>query len=74
MSDVATLALGADAVIPGIAVALTQLLEDLVRFVTQRGLRPPVERTFDSTRDEVLKAYQYMKDQQHIGKICINVS
>ena len=70
----ATLALGATVVIRGIAVGSTQLLEDLVTFVGQRGLKPPVDKIFGFTRDEVLEAYQYMKDQQHIGKICINVS
>lgn len=74
MPDVATLALGGTVVIRGIAVGSTQLLEDLVKFVAQRGLKPPVDRTFGFTRGEVLNAYQHLKDQQHIGKICIDVS
>ena len=74
MPDVASLALGGTVVIRGIAVGSTQLLQDLVTFVAQRDLKPPVDRTFGFTREEVLNAYQYMKDQKHIGKICINIS
>ena len=74
MPDVAMLALAHRVVIRGIAVGSTQLLEDLVTFVAQRELKPPVDRTFGFTRDEVISAYQYLHDQKHIGKVCINVS
>ena len=74
MPDVATLALGGTVVLRGIAVGSTQLTEELVQFIGERDLKMPVNKTFGFSRDEVLSAYQYMKDQQAIGKICIKVA
>ncbi|KAL1631431.1 hypothetical protein SLS54_000191 [Diplodia seriata] len=73
MPDVALLALSKNAVVRGIMVGSKQMLEDMVRFVGERGLDIPVEKTFGFTRDEVVKAYEYLESAQHIGKVCINV-
>ncbi|GME48815.1 Zinc-type alcohol dehydrogenase-like protein [Neofusicoccum parvum] len=73
MPDVAALALAKGAVVRGITVGSTQMLEDVVRFVGARGLDVPVEKTFGFTREEIVKAYEYLQSGQHIGKICINV-
>ncbi|KKY26036.1 putative zinc-type alcohol dehydrogenase-like protein [Diplodia seriata] len=73
MPDVALLALSKNAVVRGIMVGSKQMLEDVVRFVGERGLDIPVEKTFGFTRDEVVKAYEYLESAQHIGKVCINV-
>jgi NADPH:quinone reductase-like Zn-dependent oxidoreductase len=74
MHDVASLALAETVVIQGIAIGSTQLLESLVTFIAQRDLKLPIDQTFGFTQDKDIGVYQYMKDQQHIGKVCINLS
>lgn len=73
MPDVALLALGKGAVVRGVTVGSTQLLEEVVRFVGSKKLNVPVETTFGFTREEILKAYEYLQSGQHVGKVCINV-
>ncbi|RAH47209.1 zinc-dependent alcohol dehydrogenase family protein [Aspergillus brunneoviolaceus CBS 621.78] len=73
MPDVASLALAKGAVVRGITVGSTQLLEEVVRFVAQKGLRLPVEKEFRFTQEEVVKAYEYMASGSHIGKVCIKL-
>jgi hypothetical protein len=34
----------------------------------------PVEKTFGFSKEEVVKALEYMTGGQHIGKVCINVA
>lgn len=72
--DMTMLVLGKGCVLRGINVGSTQMLEDLVRFVAQRKLQPPVGKTFGFSYDEVIDAYQYLSDAKHIGKVCINVT
>ncbi|RAL07385.1 zinc-dependent alcohol dehydrogenase family protein [Aspergillus homomorphus CBS 101889] len=73
MPDVASLALAKGAVVRGITVGSTQLLEELTRFVAQKGLRLPVEKEFRFTQEEAVKAYEYMASGSHIGKVCIKI-
>lgn len=73
MPDVALLALGKGAVVRGITVGNTQMLEEVVRFVGARRLDVPVEKTLGFSREEVVKAYEYLQSGQHIGKVYINV-
>ncbi|KAJ1537202.1 hypothetical protein HK405_014790, partial [Cladochytrium tenue] len=73
MPDVAALALAKGAVVRGITVGSTQLLEDVVNFVGKRSLPVPVERTFGFSRDEGVRAYEFLASGQHIGKVCILV-
>ncbi|KAJ1559992.1 hypothetical protein HK405_008628 [Cladochytrium tenue] len=73
MPDVAALALAKGAVVRGITIGSTQLLEDVVNFVGKRLLPVPVERTFGFSRDEVVRAYEFLASGQHVGKVCIPV-
>ncbi|OJJ98089.1 hypothetical protein ASPACDRAFT_123057 [Aspergillus aculeatus ATCC 16872] len=73
MPDVASLALAKGAVVRGITVGSTQLLEEVVQFVAQKGLRLPVEKEFRFTQKEVVNAYEYMASGSHIGKVCIKL-
>ena len=71
MPDVASLALGKAAVVRGITVGSTQLLEEVTRLVGRKGLRLPVEKEFDFSEENVVKAYEYLASGSHIGKVCI---
>lgn len=73
MPDVAGLALSKGCVVRGITVGSKQLLDELVRFVVNKELQPPVEKTFGLSTEEIIAAYDYMKGGSHIGKICISV-
>uniref|UniRef100_K3WQT6 Enoyl reductase (ER) domain-containing protein n=1 Tax=Globisporangium ultimum (strain ATCC 200006 / CBS 805.95 / DAOM BR144) TaxID=431595 RepID=K3WQT6_GLOUD len=73
MPDVATLALVKQCVVRGIAVGSKQLLEDLVRFVVNKDLQPPVDKTFGFGYDDVLAAFDYVKQGNHVGKVCIEL-
>lgn len=73
MPDVASLVLGSGAIVRGINVGAKQLTEDLVTFVTSKGLQMPVEKTFGFSREQILEAYKYLESGSHIGKICIEV-
>ncbi|KAJ5353209.1 hypothetical protein N7452_002183 [Penicillium brevicompactum] len=72
MPDVSLLALGKGAIVRGIMVGSKQQLEEAVRFVGEKNLGLPVEKTFKFTRDQVVKAYTYLTSGQHIGKVCID--
>ncbi|KAF2647605.1 NAD(P)-binding protein [Lophiostoma macrostomum CBS 122681] len=74
MPNVAMLAMGKGAVVRGIQVGSVQMLQDVVRFVGERGLRMPVEKEFGFDRESVMQAYEYVKSGAHIGKVCITVS
>lgn len=73
MPDVAGLALSKGAVVRGIMVGSKQLLEEAMRFISQRQLRLPVEKEFSFTQDGVKNAYEYLVSGQHIGKVCITL-
>ncbi|WYZ34747.1 hypothetical protein EsH8_I_001023 [Colletotrichum jinshuiense] len=74
MPDVAALALSKGAVVRGIMVGSRQHLEEVTRYVVDRGLKVPVEKEFGYGRDEVVAAFEYLSSGAHIGKVCINVS
>lgn len=74
MPDVAALALSKGAVVRGITVGSTQLLQEVVRFVGRRGLRLPVEKEFGFSADEAISAFEYLQSGAHIGKVCIKVA
>jgi NADPH:quinone reductase-like Zn-dependent oxidoreductase len=71
--DAAMLALSKACIIRGIAVGSKQLLGELVRFVVNKELAPPVEKTFGFSREEVTAAYGYLASGSHIGKVCITL-
>jgi NADPH:quinone reductase-like Zn-dependent oxidoreductase len=48
-----------------------QLLEEAVRFIGNRDLDVPVEKTFGFNREEVVSAFEYLTSGQHVGKVCI---
>ncbi|KAF7596002.1 hypothetical protein BBP40_003781 [Aspergillus hancockii] len=74
MPDVASLALAKGAVVRGIVVGSTQLLQEVVRFVARKGLRLPVDKVFDFAEESVIKAYEYVASSSQIGKVCIKVA
>jgi NADPH:quinone reductase-like Zn-dependent oxidoreductase len=74
MPDVAGLALSKGAVVRGITVGSKQLLEEAVRFFSAKKITVPVQKTFGFSRDEVVKAFEYLASGGHIGKVCINVA
>jgi NADPH:quinone reductase-like Zn-dependent oxidoreductase len=71
MPDVAGLALSKGCVVRGINIGSRQMLEELVQFVVNRELYPPVEKTFGFSTEEVVAAYEYLQSGGHIGKVCI---
>ncbi|KAJ5801961.1 uncharacterized protein N7503_004411 [Penicillium pulvis] len=72
MPDVASLTLSKGAVVHGIMVGSKQQLEEVVRFIGERGLPVPVEKTSKFGRDQVVEALKYVASGQHIGKVCID--
>ncbi|KAB8276445.1 zinc-type alcohol dehydrogenase-like protein [Aspergillus flavus] len=74
MPDVASLALAKGAVVRGIVVGSTQLLQEVTRFVARKGLRLPVDKVFDFTEDSIIEAYEYVASGSQIGKVCIKVA
>ncbi|RDW79210.1 zinc-dependent alcohol dehydrogenase family protein [Aspergillus mulundensis] len=73
MPDVAALAISRGCIVRGVTIGPVQMLEDLVRFVGNKGLRLPVEKEFGFSRDDVVGAFEYLKSAQHVGKVCIKV-
>lgn len=71
--DVALLALGKGAVVRGIVIGSREQTEQLMRFVDQKKLIPPVQMIFSFNSESVKQAYQYLESQAHFGKICIKV-
>ncbi|PLB52321.1 NAD(P)-binding protein [Aspergillus steynii IBT 23096] len=74
MPDVAGLALAKGAVVRGIVVGSTQLLQEVTHFVATNGLRLPIDRVFDFNEKSVLEAYEYLASGSQIGKVCIKVA
>lgn len=71
MPDVALLALSKGCVVRGITVGSKQLAEQMVKFVSKKGLRPPVQKEFDFNHQGIIAAYDYLESGGHTGKICI---
>lgn len=74
MPDVASLALAKGAVVRGINVGSTQILQEVVRFVSSKGLRMPVGKEFEFSEEKVIEAFEYLTSGSHIGKVCIKVA
>ncbi|GAB1194246.1 hypothetical protein APSETT444_003490 [Aspergillus pseudonomiae] len=74
MPDVASLALAKGAVVRGIVVGSTQLLQEVTRFVARKELRLPVDKVFEFTEESIIEAYEYMASGSQIGKVCIKVA
>lgn len=55
----------------GIYPGSKQLLEEFVRFVKTKGLRPHIDRVFSF--EETPEAIEYLGKGQHIGKIVVKV-
>jgi D-arabinose 1-dehydrogenase-like Zn-dependent alcohol dehydrogenase len=68
------LALSKGCIVRGITVGSKQLLEDMVRFVVNRELRPPVDKVFGFNTEEVIAAYDHLQSGTHIGKVCISLN
>ncbi|MDB6128002.1 MAG: zinc-binding dehydrogenase family protein [Verrucomicrobia bacterium] len=56
----------------GIAVGSRSMFEDFVRFVTERRIRPTIDRIFKF--DQAREAYAYLETAQHFGKVVIEVA
>ncbi|GAA5232211.1 NAD(P)-dependent alcohol dehydrogenase [Verticiella sediminum] len=63
---------GSGAAIRSISVGDRVALEELVRTVTARGLRPVIDRCFDF--EQAPDAFRHLQGQQHIGKIVVRVA
>lgn len=74
MPDVAGMALAKGAVVRGVVVGSTQLLQEVVRFVARKGLRLPVEKEFAFSEENTIKAFEYLTSGAHIGKVCIKLA
>lgn len=73
MPDIASLALSKGCIVRGIKVGSRELTEQVVRFVGEHNLDIPVEKVFGFSQEEVIKAYKYLVEGQHVGKICIEL-
>lgn len=71
MPDVAGLVLQKGAVVRGINVGSIQLLQELVSFVVQKKLSPPVEKEFAFGAESVQQAYGFVVAGSHIGKVAV---
>lgn len=72
MPDVAFLTLLKGCIVRGITVGSKQLAEQMVKFVCEKGLHPPVEKVFEFNHEGILAAYDMLESGGHIGKICIS--
>jgi NADPH:quinone reductase-like Zn-dependent oxidoreductase len=73
MPDVAGLVLSKGCIVGGITVGSKQLLEEMVRFIVNKNLYPPVEKTFGFSTEEAIAAYEYLQSGSHVGKVCISL-
>lgn len=73
MPDVAGMVVGKGLIVRGIMIGSKEQLDDVTRFVTSKNLELPVEKEFGFSKEEVIKAYEYLASGQHVGKICIKV-
>lgn len=73
MLDVTRLALLKGCIVRGITMGLKQLLDELVQFVVNKGLEPPIEKTFRFSPKDVYVVYEYMQGGSHVRKIYISI-
>lgn len=74
MPDVASFTLSKAAIVRGITVGSTQLLQEVVRFVGRKDLRLPVHKEFEYSAEDVVTAFEYVQSGSQIGEVCIKVS
>ena len=58
--------------VQGIFVGSRVMLENMLRAMTTRQIRPVVDRVF--AFDELLEGLRHMEEGRHFGKICLQVS
>lgn len=63
--------LGKTVRLQGIFVGSRQMLESLVRAVTERGIEPVVDRVFPF--DQAPDAFRYLESGAHVGKVVVTV-
>ncbi|KAF8858850.1 NAD(P)-binding protein [Acephala macrosclerotiorum] len=73
MPDVARLSLVKGCIVRGVQGGSKEQLEEVVRFMGNRGLVSPVEKVFGFERDEIVEALKYVGSGEHVGKVCINL-
>ncbi|KAF1316495.1 Zinc-type alcohol dehydrogenase protein, partial [Globisporangium splendens] len=72
LPDVAMLTLFHQAILRGVQVGSTQLMRDLVRFVTNQKIQPHVDKSFSFyAREQVHEAFEYLQSSKQVGKIGI---
>lgn len=74
MPDVTSMVLAKNCIVRGVLVGPKHMLEEVVNFVSVKGVRPPVEKVFGFSAGEVLEAFKYLKSGDHVGKVCIQVA
>lgn len=73
MPDVTFLTLTKGAILRGILGGSKQQLEEAASFMASQKLSMPVTKSFPFTRDDIIKAFEYVASGKHIGKICITL-
>lgn len=73
MPDATALALSKGCVIRGITVGSKQLLEELMRVVSSKGLSIPVDKSFKFSKSEIIEAYKYLESGKQVGKVCVSL-
>lgn len=73
MPDVALTTLAKGATLRGILAASKQQLEGAIQFVGACNLPVPVDKSFAFTREDIIKALEYLEAGRHVGKVCINL-
>lgn len=63
---------GSGATVRAIGVGDRAALEDLVRAVSQTGIKPVIDKVF--AFDEARQAFEHLQAARHVGKIVINVA
>ncbi|KAF1336331.1 reverse transcriptase, partial [Globisporangium splendens] len=74
MPGVAGMVLDKGCIVRGVVIGSKQLLEDVVRFVSNKNIQPYIHKTFGFSREDVLEAFDHLKSARHIGKIGIEVA
>uniref|UniRef100_K3XCM8 Enoyl reductase (ER) domain-containing protein n=1 Tax=Globisporangium ultimum (strain ATCC 200006 / CBS 805.95 / DAOM BR144) TaxID=431595 RepID=K3XCM8_GLOUD len=74
MPDVASMVLDKGCIVRGVVVGSKQLLEDVIRFVSNKNIQPYIHKTLGFSREGVLEAFDLLKSARHIGKIGIEVA
>lgn len=73
LPDVTMLALIKGSIVRGVMGGSKQQLEEVVRFMANRGVVVPVVKTFRFTREDIIAAFEFVQSGKYIGKVCINL-